>query len=385
MNNNNKPSKAQRRAQSARDRQAKNRDLQRGGKRQQGGGRQVKQQGAVNQLSAAPLAFGRTRVNEPRALQGMGANGSRTVKFSEYVQDVVANAAGTFGSTSPSFPVQVGISALFAWLAEQAINYQEYRFRKLAFRFESDQTANIAGKVMFAFSPDAADPVPLNKQEMLEYGVKGKSNLWKEFVMPVPVTEALGAWRYVRSGTLAANLDIKTYDLGILFVALSGTAADTNAGELYVDYEVELREPVVQSKPAALARSLTLTSAGGVSENAIFGTAVASVGGLDVSTTTTTNVMTFKRVGIYLMDMDFVGTGLFTAFTPTFVAGGASTITLLNTSGISNAAANAGTRAIVQMLVTINARGDTIQVDPTTQATTITASITRIAVYNPTA
>lgn len=343
------------------------------------------QTGARNALVAAPSAKARVRVNPPKAKQGMTANGNRTVVFEEYVQDIVASATADAFSAA-RFPVQPGISTLFAWLAEQAINYQEYRFRKLAFRYESDQPASAPGKVMFAFSPDAADPVPLNKQEMLEYGIKGKSGVWQEFTMAVPMAEALGSRRYIRTGTLAANLDIKTYDLGALFVATSGVAASANIGELYIQYEIELITPVVQSLQAALARSATITGASSITEAAPFGLAPTYTGGLDVTADATGTYLTFQRVGHYLVAMDLVGTGLNTAYAPTGAVGTGGTSdaawgSITQVPGISNAAANVGTVARVAFIVTISQRGASFAPTLAPQGTTITASVTRVAVF----
>jgi hypothetical protein len=349
----------------------------------------VSQAGTINQLVAAPVAAQRVRVNPPKARNGMSANGNRTIVFEEYVQDIITSGT-TLLFAAQSFPLQPGISTLFAWLAEQAINYQEYRFKRVTFRFETDQTTGIAGKVMYAFSPDAADPTPTNKQEMLEYGIKGKSAVWQEFSMPVPLVEALGTRRYIRSGTLSANLDIKTYDLGVLFVATSGiVATSANIGELYVEYEVELITPVVQSLLAAQSRSVTVTGNTAISETAVFGTAPTFVGGLAVTGSSSGQSLIFSRVGNYLVTMDLVGTGLNTVYAPTGVVsatdgGGASAAngSVTQIPGISNAAANVGTEARVAFAIIVLQRGAFFVPNLSPQGTTITASVTRIATFS---
>lgn len=334
--------------------------------------------GLRNLVQSAPLAMSRIRVNPPRARNGMSSNGNRTIVFEEYVQDIITSPT-TLAFRADVYPLQPGLSTLFAWLAEQAINYQEYRFRRVTFRFETDQQASIAGKVMYAFSPDAADPTPVNKQEMLEYGIKGKSAVWQEFDMPVPMVEALGSRRYIRSGTLAANLDIKTYDMGVLFVATSGiVATSANIGELYVQYEVELITPVVQSLVAAQARSITIQALTGISETVLYGSTPTTTGGLAVVPSTTDATLTFNRVGNYLVVATITGTGLFTSYVPTFTVSGCTATAV---SGVSNAAANAGTVAVVYFTVTVSNRGATCLVDVTASSTTVTANVMRISVF----
>jgi hypothetical protein len=335
--------------------------------------------GRMNQLSAAPAAQSRIRVNPRKPTSSMSPNGNRVIRFEEYVQDILTSGT-TLAFTAQRFQVQPGISALFAWLADQAINYQEYRFRSLAFRFETDQSTGVAGKVMFAFSPDAADPVPVNKQEMLEYGVKGKSAIWQEFRMPCPVNDALGSRRYIRSGTLAANLDIKTYDVGALFVASSGVVATSaNIGELYIEYEIELMTPVVQSLAAAQARGVRITAATAITEAAPYGTAPTYLGGLDVVAATDGTTLTFNRVGNYLITMEVGGTGLFTTYSPTATITN-GTVTFIQ--GISNVAGNAGTYAILMWVVVVSARGAVFDPNLEPVSTTVTASVTRIATYS---
>jgi len=377
-----KPNQQQRQAQSRKDK-AQNAQ----GRRRARG---ANQPGSTNTMTAAPVAAQRVRVNPPKARNGMSANGNRTVKFEEYVQDIITNASVIGAFEAVRFPVQPGISTLFAWLADQAVNYQEYRFTKLSFRYETDSTTATAGKVMFAFSPDAADPLPATKQEMLEYGIKGKSAVWQEFVLPIPLVEALGTRRYIRSGTLAANLDIKTYDLGALFVAYTGVPSiSTNLGELYVEYEVELITPVVIASAAALARSLTYTATAGVAEATPFGTAATITGGLDIVGGATGAGLLVNRVGVFLVELELVGTALNTVYAPTGTVsltegGAASTLagSVVQVPGISNAAANAGTEARVAFIVTVIRRGVFFNPVLAPQGTTITGTIARVALYS---
>lgn len=335
-----------------------------------------------NQLQTAPAAQSRVRVSKGQRVRDVqSGNGNRTVVFEEYVQDIITSGT-TLAFSAASFPLQPGVSTLFAWLADQAINYQEYRFRKISFRFETDQSTGIAGKVMYAFSPDAGDPIPVNKQEMLEYGVKGKCAVWQEFEMPVPLNEALGVKRFIRSGNLAANLDIKTYDLGLLFVATQGVVATSaNVGELYVKYEVELLTPVVQSLQAAQARSVRIAGGGTISTTAQFGTAPTTLNGLNITVDATGAILTFNRVGNYLLYWQLAGTGLFTAFT--IPAGTQTGLTATSLGGISNAAANAGTNAQAGTAVVVSTRGATWNLGSWAGiATTLTASALRVATYS---
>jgi len=320
---------------------------------------------------AAPSAFGMVRTSS-KPVEKVGINGSRIVEWTEYVQDI----AGSVNFTASTFPVQPGLSTLFAYLSTQALSYQEYRFRKLGFIYETEKPTTAGGKVMMAFLPDAADTLPTSKQDMLENEYKLTAPAWAErveFMVPEKALSTLGEPKYVRFGALAANLDIKTYDCGQLIIATQGMADTTLVGELYVHYQVELMTPVIDSQAFSAAFSSSLTGVS-PSQTSAFGASPTVSGGL--SLTVTGNTITFQRVGKYVVTYVANGTGLFTAFSPNTSTSTANSVSIF--SGISNAAANAGTTAIVTEIVTVTARGQTLVLDCSGVSTTITSSFARI-------
>lgn len=322
-------------------------------------------------LSKASMGNGMAKAREQR-----NRDGSRTVYFEEYVQDI----AGSVAFSAATFPVQPGVATLFAWLASQAIAYQEYRVESLAFRFESEREATVPGKLMLAFQPDPSDALPAGKQEMLENEFKAKCKAWENCRLQLPQKflnkEALQRTRFIRAGTLAANLDIKLYDIGQLIVATQGQADAALIGELYVEYAITLMTPVISSGQISAATSASIASGSATSKTAQFGTAGTVTGGLAV--TAAGNTLTFQRVGKYLVDMGVTGTGLFTAFVPTFTG----TATTTFSQGLSNAAGNAGIAAMCQFTVVVTQRGQTCIVDSSAIATTITATSTAVASWS---
>lgn len=323
-----------------------------------------------SQQYVAPAAVSRSVVSS-RPQERVIPKG-RSLVFKEYVQDI----AGSVAFSASSFPVQPGLSNLFAWLATQAVSYQEYRFRRLRFIYETEKASSTSGKVMMAFLPDAGDPTPASKQEMLENEHKAANAVWAPCSFVVNGPEALGGRRYIRTGNLASNLDIKTYDLGNLIVATQGCADTSAVGELYVEYEIDLYTPVVSVSALALAQSSTINAAGSISDTALFGTAATQTGGLQV--TASGDVLTFNSVGRYLVFVGVLaGTGLSTAFTPVLTAPTGGSASLV--SGISNAAANAGTSAQALIFCSVVSRGTTLTIACDTQATTITAAFAVVA------
>jgi len=251
----------------------------------------------------------------------------------------------------------------------------------LRFCYETEKGSSTNGKVMFALQEDATDPSPLSKQEMLENEWKASAAPWEPFQLSIPpnILKGLGPRKFVRSGTLAANLDLKTYDVGQLVVATLGMADTTNVGELFVEYEVDLYTPILSTKQLASISSKVLTGVA-PSNVSFLGTTPTVTSGLDV--TGTVNTLTFNRVGNYLIEVRLTGTVMNTAFVPVIAASTANNVSLR--AGISNAAANAGTNAVFSAIITISVRGQTAVFDCTTQATTITASVSDICGFTET-
>lgn len=327
----------------------------------------------VRRLETAPAAKSR-RLTEFRPIERAKSNGSREIIFKEYVQDIAGSAV--FAVTQ--FQCNPGLSNLFAWLSLQALFYQEYTVKYMKFCFETEKATTLSGKVMFAFLQDSSDAAPASKQEMLENLMKASGAVWEPFCLPINLKNfpALGRSRFIRGGVLAANLDVKTYDIGQLVVATQGMADTSLVGELYVEYGLELRTPI--QSVAQIAQQLSVHIVGqAVSAASTFGAAPTSSGGLNVTALTST--LTFNQAGQYLVEGDCTGTGLHTAFAP--VTAGSSTTALFIGQNISNAAANAGTAACYSVLVTVSARGQVLVLDLSTQATTVTSSEVRISQY----
>jgi len=268
---------------------------------------------------------------------------------------------------------------MFSWLANQAIMYQEYRFRRITFHYKTESANSVGGKILFAFNPDAGDAAPATKQEALEYQEKAGDVPWCPFDLTLGMREALGERRYIRGGTLAANLDIKTYDLGNLWVCSTGVSSDaTIIGELWVSYEIDLIRPTLSNQLFSSIGSKLITAGAGVADGSHFGTVgTLTSGGLDV--TAAGNVLTFNRVGRYIINGYDTGTGMLTSYVPAYVQ---NNCTATNLYGISNAAANVGTQAAWAATVVVTLRGATLTVDTSTQTATLTASLLYISLYS---
>lgn len=191
---------------------------------------------------AAPTSLGTQTRNNPPVLNWT-KNGGVRVRHREYIgeiQGTVLNFAIGLG-----FAVNPGLSSVFPWLARIASNYETYHIHKLDYHYESESPTTMSGFVGIGVDYDASDPAPSSKPEFMNLKNAQRANTWQSFKFPldVPSAHGMGKRLYVRTGPLAANLDIKTYDAGSFYLCIGGQTSSANAGELYAEYDIELFDP----------------------------------------------------------------------------------------------------------------------------------------------
>jgi hypothetical protein len=207
----------------------------------------------IGQRQSAPVATSR-RITTGKP--NVRANATHaTISHREYVGDV----SGSIAFSASQYALNPGNSAVFPWLSSIAMNYESYVFKQLHFHFETSVSTTTAGTVMLAVDYDASDAPPATKQVLMGYAQAQRSAPWQEcaFNCRAGDLRKFATERYVRGLTLPSG-DVKTYDVGNLFLATQANVSDDIIGELYVSYTVELRTPQIHSTTPPV-RSLTMT------------------------------------------------------------------------------------------------------------------------------
>jgi len=98
---------------------------------------------------------------------------------------------------------------------------------------------------MLAPDYDAADAAPVNEQVASSYRGVVEDAPWKNITCTLPFRDlnSSNGYRYCRSAALAPNLDIKTYDAGIMNVITLDGVLDAGWGKLWIQYDVEFKIP----------------------------------------------------------------------------------------------------------------------------------------------
>jgi hypothetical protein len=164
-------------------------------------------------------------------------------------RELLSSITGSINFTiQRAIALNPGLAASFPWLSTQAQAWERYRFNKLKFRYFIRTGSNIPGSLMMSPDYDAVDPAPLGEAIASSYQDCEEDAPWKDITCTLPQRTLMGDMKEktIRTGALAANQDIKTYDAGNLFVITTDGADNTTGwGKLWVEYDVTLFHPQV--------------------------------------------------------------------------------------------------------------------------------------------
>jgi len=325
-------------------------------------------------VTAVPAAVATSYVSRPPSFYSKG--NSVVVVHRELLGSVTSSVA--YGNTV-SKVIQPGLKTTFPWLANVAINYEEYRFHKLRFMYEPSCSSATAGQVFLAVDFDVTDPAPGTEMDISSYAGAVASQPYGRMFMDCPPNRLMGlsSVKYIRPYALAANEDQKTYDCGNLYVGVVGCLDGvTHLGTVWSEYTVELITP---GRPTDLPyeSSAKITSGGAVSRPNWMGDSPTIVQGAanPVNVSTTNGTIYFSEPGNYKLDSAFVGT-TFTDGAPS--TAGSTVSSFARIAGIVNAAA---TNLWEVWEVIVSEPGQKLIVDFTAVAATLTSSAIRLSSY----
>jgi len=338
--------------------------------------RRSKGASSANYVSAPVAAQAQMMTTAPIVSGGpFSGSGKTTVRHREYIGEV--NGSVNYAVTS--FPVNPGMIQTFPWLARfPAQGYDLYHFKYIRFCYESEKSTASNGSVMLAYDYDASDSSPSNKISIMAYNGAVRSSCWAPISCPASTAMINKVKnRFVRSGSLSANQDIKLYDTANFFIAVQGCADSSVMGELYVEYEVELFSPQLDLASNLLAISAEVTNATVSLTNPLGGTPTITGG---IPMVVTSNQIAFTIPNSYLVYVLCAGT---------VFNNGSSIATIFPSSGtgsrkqFTNTMQNAAaTLADAVFVITVKNPGDGFTMDLTSWCTTVNTITFRIAQFS---
>lgn len=236
-----------------------------------------------------------TRMLEPRIEMRSGPTGSCMVYHEEYITDLSTVAALDYQRLFQA-DINPGDPGTFPWLSAMARRYEKYIPHRLEFQFRSTRSALTDGSVMVVVDYEANDSFPTTKRNFLNQKGAVRSAPWQncQFVAD-PKDLKQRSQYYINSGTVRIQSlpagggtqgadDPRLDDIGQIFVAASGCPANTDLGELWVVYQVELITPQLGNDPLGVAFLATSTTLG-VTPGQPFGIDPVFSGKLDIDYT----------------------------------------------------------------------------------------------------
>jgi len=167
-------------------------------------------------------------------------------------RELIGTVSGSVAFSVTKYAVNPGLAATFPLLSVQAPQWEQYRFRKLAFEYITRTATTTVGSVIMAPDYDAEDLSPSSEAQITGYEGAVEDAPWKNissFIDCNAITP--GPRKFIRTGAIAG--DIKNYDALNFYVATLDEVGLTAIGKLWVDYEVELSVP--QNSPSDLSGS----------------------------------------------------------------------------------------------------------------------------------
>lgn len=275
------------------------------------------------------LGSGDYEVNTNSILQRASSTGSIptmhkegqsiVVRHKEYVATISGKTAFTVVN---SFNINPGLSNLFPWLADVAANFQEYRIRGMVFHYVPSSGLAVSGSnsalgtVMIQTSYRSNDTAPTNKVEMLNEYWSSESIPSEPFCHPVECNPKENPFniQYVRNGAVPTGDNQLLYDLGTTYVAVAGQQAnDTNLGDLWITYEIELKKPVVASNVSKALTAYGVFTGGTYTTTDIFNGTLVSSGNLAVTAAALTITWPRGVYGLFFVIVNVTGSGNLTA------------------------------------------------------------------------
>lgn len=221
----------------------------------------------------------------PAVVSSMGdETGEIVVSKREYLTDLFSTGSTAF--YLEAFAVNPGLTGVFPFLSQVATNYTTYEFVQLLFEYvpvvSQSSTTGAMGTIILACNGNAASAPFSTKVEMNEYEGAITGRVCDHLVLGVecdPRKLGLSPTLYVRAGSVPSGQDIKTYDLGLYQIGLSGVSpvafpAGTQLGEVWVHYKIRLRKPrLYDALGFNIPRDIYSHTGVGVSVTLPFGTA----------------------------------------------------------------------------------------------------------------
>lgn len=198
--------------------------------------------------TSAPAAIGTSfTTQQPIFNNGKTIN----VRHRELIADL--SATGVFETSLYAFPINPGMDRTFPWLSTISKSFEKYQIKNLSFEIVSRVGTSTFGSTYMFIDYDPTDLPPNNAHQMAQSFGAVVSPIWQTARMPVDMKRPSYNNYFVRAGTQERQ-DLKTYDIGILYVHVDHTVNTSHLCSLFVNYDIEFMYPQVPEFDSSIVR-----------------------------------------------------------------------------------------------------------------------------------
>lgn len=217
-----------------------------------------------SKLPSKSLQWARGNVDDNSVAMAYSNKQAFTAKAPRSERFCMSEAIGTINgsitfSNSNRYYINPGLASTFPWLATQAQKWQQYRFKKLRFRYETRSSTTTTGSIIMSPDYNSYETPPSDEVSATNTQDAVENAVWKPSIICVLDPSAMfpvGPRKLIRSQAVAG--DLSTYDAGRFFLCTSGMAGAATVGKLWVDYEVELFVPqnstILNTQPSLISQ-----------------------------------------------------------------------------------------------------------------------------------
>jgi len=229
-----------------------------------------------SRIVRAPVAS--TKIMTSTAPRFGSVGKSFVVRHRECIAPVFGSATASYAVAS--YALNPGMGTTFPWLSGIATRFESYKYNQLRFEYVPQSSTASTGYVDIVPDFDPSDAAPLNHMNASSYSGMVSVSTWAG--VGVDVVRAnltnFAKSRFVRTGALMPNLDLKTYDTGNLFVCTASQGSTNQIGWLYATYTVVFTIPQIDSGGEQSGEGmLELHSASGVTSNIVAASTLSGI------------------------------------------------------------------------------------------------------------
>jgi len=200
---------------------------------------QMEQAASYRKMASAPVTVGMTIKRPPISAREMGTYDSKIVAATEVIFSSVTSTNNSYTGGAPQLEIYLNpLNPAFKILADEAKNFQLFRFTKANMVFESTCNSTVGGSIVLGQLTDVLDSPPDNYEAAVLLKDSIQSNVWQSVSLPLSLDQD---FRYVTEADNASGAEVRQSNQALLFYGLVNTLTSSGAvGNIKLDYSVEL-------------------------------------------------------------------------------------------------------------------------------------------------